>query len=126
MDLNDCPVKVTADVVSGKWKPLIIVCLKPGPQRYSELRRKIAGPTHKVLTQQLRQLERDGILTRTVYPTVPSRVEYALSRYGKTLIPVLNAMAEWGQKHGARLSPGHDLDASSPEEDRLLRPSREL
>jgi DNA-binding HxlR family transcriptional regulator len=126
MDLNDCPVKVTADIVSGKWKPLIIVSLKPGPQRYSELRRKIAGSTHKVLTQQLRQLERDGILTRTVYPTVPSRVEYALSPYGKTLIPVLNEMAEWGQKHATRLSPGHDLDASSPEDGRLLRPSREL
>ena len=102
MDLRSCPVKITADVVSGKWKTLIIVCLKPGSRRYSELRKRISGPSHKVLTQQLRQLERDGILTRTVYASVPPKVEYALSRYGETLIPVLDAMARWGQKHSAR------------------------
>ena len=100
MDLRDCPVKKTADVISGKWKPLILFCLKPGTQRYSELRRQISGPSHKVLTQQLRQLERDGIVARKIYPSVPPKVEYSLSRYGKTLIPVLNAMANWGVKHG--------------------------
>ncbi len=110
MDLRDCPVKTTADVISGKWKPLILFCLKPGTQRYSELRRRIAGPSHKVLTQQLRQLERDGIVTRKVYPSVPPKVEYSLSRYGKTLIPVLDAMATWGQKHGQELRPS----AASP------------
>jgi DNA-binding HxlR family transcriptional regulator len=106
MDLNSCPVKITADVVSGKWKPLIIVCLKTGPQRYGELRRKISGPTHKVLTQQLRQLEGDGIVTRKVYATVPPRVEYSLSRYGKTLVPVLDAMAQWGIRHSSAKSNG--------------------
>lgn len=90
-------MKVTADIVSGKWKSLIPFCLKPGPMRYSELHRNIPVPSHKGLTQQLRQLERDAILTRRVFPAVPPRVEYSLSRYGKTLISVLNAMARWGQ-----------------------------
>jgi DNA-binding HxlR family transcriptional regulator len=99
MDLSTCPVKVTADVVSGKWKTLILVCLKLGPMRYGELHRRVPLPSHKVLTQQLRQLERDGIVTRKVFPAVPPKVEYSLSRYGKTLIPVLESMARWGQKH---------------------------
>lgn len=103
MDLNSCPVKATADVISGKWKPLILFCLKPGAQRYTQLRKSISGPSHKVLTQQLRQLQQDGILTRKVYPSVPPKVEYSLSRYGQTLIPVLNAMARWGKKHATRI-----------------------
>jgi DNA-binding HxlR family transcriptional regulator len=99
MDLSSCPVKVTADVISGKWKPLIIVSLKPGPLRYSELRKRMPGPTHKVLTQQLRQLEQDLIISRKVYPHVPPKVEYALTSYGKTLTPILAHMAEWGERH---------------------------
>jgi DNA-binding HxlR family transcriptional regulator len=102
MDLSSCPVKVTADVISGKWKPLIIFSLKPGPLRYSELRKHMPGPTHKVLTQQLRQLERDRIISRKVYPHVPPKVEYSLTAYGRTLTPILGSMAKWGEKHAAR------------------------
>jgi len=101
MDLNTCPVKVTADVISGKWKPLILYFLKSGAKRYGELRRQIPKPSHKVLTQQLRQLERDGIVRRRVYPQVPPKVEYSLSLYGKTLVPILNLMAQWGARHSA-------------------------
>jgi DNA-binding HxlR family transcriptional regulator len=104
MDLSACPVKVTVDVVSGKWKPLIIFCLKPGTLRYSELRKQVPGPTHKVLTEQLRQLERDQIICRKIYPEVPPRVEYCLSSYGRTLTPVLQLMASWGEKHAGRKS----------------------
>jgi DNA-binding HxlR family transcriptional regulator len=102
MDLATCPVKTTADVISGKWKPLILYFLKRGPQRYSDLRRGIEAPSHKVLTEQLRQLERDGIVSRKVFAQVPPKVEYSLSAYGKTLIPLLNLMASWGMKHAAR------------------------
>ena len=102
MDLLSCPVKVTADVISGKWKPLIIVALKPGPLRYGELRKQVAGPTHKVLTQQLRQLENDHIVSRKVYAQVPPRVDYSLTAYGRTLTPVLQLMADWGIKHAQR------------------------
>jgi DNA-binding HxlR family transcriptional regulator len=102
MDLTTCPVKTTADVISGKWKPLILFFLKRGSQRYSVLRREIQAPSHKVLTQQLRQLERDGIVSRKVFAQVPPKVEYSLSAYGKTLVPLLNLMANWGTKHAAR------------------------
>jgi len=104
MDLASCPVKVTADVIGGKWKPLIIFCLKPGPLRYGELRKQMPGPTHKVLTQQLRQLERDQIVRRRVYPAVPPKVEYSLTTYGRTLTPILALMAKWGERHTERKS----------------------
>ena len=102
MDLSECPVKATAEVISGKWKPLIIFSLKGGALRYGELRRQVPGPTHKVLTQQLRQLERDQIIRRTIYAQVPPRVEYSLTAYGCTLTPVLESMADWGKKHVGR------------------------
>jgi len=102
MDLSECPVRVTAEVISGKWKPLIIFSLKSGPLRYGELRRQVPGTTHKVLTQQLRQLERDQIVRRKIYAQVPPRVEYSLTAYGRTLTPVLESMADWGKKHAGR------------------------
>jgi DNA-binding HxlR family transcriptional regulator len=102
MDLSSCPVKVTADVISGKWKPLIIFALKAGPLRYSELRKQVPGPTHKVMTQQLRQFEHDLIVGRMIYAQVPPRVEYSLTAYGMTLTPVLQSMADWGEKHAGR------------------------
>ncbi len=107
MDLLSCPVKVTADVISGKWKPLIIVALKPGPLRYSELRKQVSGPTHKVLTQQLRQLERDEIVSRKIYAQVPPKVEYSLTAYGRTLTRVLQSMADWGLKHAEKRARDH-------------------
>lgn len=102
MDLNTCPVRVTADVISGKWKPLILYFLKPGAKRYGELRKEVSAPSHKVLTEHLRQLERDGVVSRRVYAQVPPKVEYSLSAYGKTLIPILNLMARWGTRHVAK------------------------
>jgi DNA-binding HxlR family transcriptional regulator len=105
MDLSSCPVKITVDVIGGKWKPLIIFFLKSGPKRYSELRKEIPGPTHKVLTQQLRQLERDGIVKRKIFPQVPPRVEYSLASHGRALIPTLASMARWGAKHAERIQP---------------------
>jgi len=103
MDLHECPVRVAVDVIGGKWKPVILFYLGDGSRRFSELRRLIPAATQKMLTQQLRELERDGIIDRKVYPVVPPKVEYTLSAYGKTLEPLLEAMCDWGRKHQARL-----------------------
>lgn len=96
---EDCPVRATVKVIGGKWKPLILFYLKHRTMRFNEFRRMIPEATHKMLTQQLRDLERAGIVTRKVYATVPPKVEYSLSRQGETLRPVLAAMAAWGLKY---------------------------
>lgn len=91
------------DVISGKWKPTILIFLRfAGTLRFNELRRHMAGITQKMLTTQLRELERDGLVTRKVYAEVPPRVEYSLSEYGDTLCPVLDTMHSWGEQHMAR------------------------
>jgi DNA-binding HxlR family transcriptional regulator len=107
MRIEDCPVKTAIDVIGGKWKPLILRELKDRPQRFGELRRAIPGVRHKVLIEQLRQLEEQGILTRTVHPGKILQTEYRLSEYGETLRPALTALAVWGadhRKHTAVLS----------------------
>jgi DNA-binding HxlR family transcriptional regulator len=93
---KDCAVHVTVDVVGGRWKVLILQELFTGTKRNSELRRELGTVTPKVLAQQLRELERDGIVTRVVHPEVPPRVEYALTPRGRSLWPVLQAMHAWG------------------------------
>ncbi len=105
MRLTDCTVRTTIDVIEGKWKPLILNSLKAGAQRYAQLRASVPGASEKVLTGQLRQLETDGVITRTVYPDVPPRVEYRISDYGRTLMPILQAMADWGSGHRNRHDP---------------------
>jgi DNA-binding HxlR family transcriptional regulator len=102
MDESDCPVRTILGVIGGKWKPLILFYLKDGLRRFSDLRRSIPEVTQKMLTDQLRELERDGIVHRKVYAQVPPKVEYSLTDYGKTLCPVLKAMATWGSKHRRR------------------------
>ena len=102
MDLLHCPVKATVDVIGGKWKPLILFFLKQGPMRFNELRRQIPGATQKMLTQQLRELERDEIVHRRVFAQVPPKVEYSLTNYGDTLRPILALMCSWGLKDQAR------------------------
>jgi DNA-binding HxlR family transcriptional regulator len=92
-------VGVTLRVIGGKWKPLILWHINKNPVRFGELMRKMPGITQKMLTQQLRELEEDKLVIRTVYPEVPPRVEYILSEYGRTLGPVLQAMSDWGRKH---------------------------
>lgn len=95
-------MRVTVDVIGGKWKPLILFHLKSGTRRFNELERLIPEITHRMLTQQLRELERDEIVVRTVYPGSPRKVEYSFSRHGRTLSAVLAAMAAWGAKHRSR------------------------
>lgn len=93
------PVNVTLQVVGGKWKTLLLWHLYQGTLRFGELQKLMPGITQKMLTQQLRELEGDCLVTRTVYPVVPPKVEYAISDYGRTLQPTLEAMAQWGEAH---------------------------
>jgi DNA-binding HxlR family transcriptional regulator len=102
MSEHECPVKLTVDIIGGKWKTLILYFLKPGPQRTGVLQQRIVGVSKKMLTQQLRELERDGLIARKDYQEVPPRVEYSLTRHGETLKPILGLMAAWGSKHRAR------------------------
>ena len=97
-----CPVKLTTDIIGGKWKPLILFYLEGRTRRFSELRRLIPGLTKKMLTQHLRELEQDEIVHRKVYAEVPPRVEYSLTRHGESLKPILKLMSAWGNRHRAR------------------------
>ena len=99
MRIEDCPVKAAIDVIGGKWKPLILRELKDGPRHFGELRRAIPGVRHKVLTEQLRQLESEDIVIRRAYGDKVIQTEYRLSAYGETLRPALNALAAWGAVH---------------------------
>jgi DNA-binding HxlR family transcriptional regulator len=102
MNADDCPVLMTTSIIGGKWKPLILFYLQIRTHRFSELHRLIPGSTKKMLTQQLRELERDAIIHRKVYAEVPPRVEYSLTLHGKSLRPILRLMSNWGKKHRAR------------------------
>lgn len=97
-----CPVDTTLNVIGGKWKPLILYHLRSGPKRFNALRRLVPGVTQRMLTSHLRQLEADGIVDRKIFPVIPPHVEYSLSEVGISLLPILNAMADWGAAHRSR------------------------
>lgn len=98
-ELPECPVATTVSLIGSKWKLLIIRNLLVRPWRFNELKRDLEGISQKVLTDSLRSMEEDGLITRTVFPEVPPRVEYALSDLGKTLKPILDSMVEWGNAY---------------------------
>ena len=98
-ELPDCPVQTTVQLIGSKWKLLIMRNLLVRPWRFNELRKSLEGISQKVLTDNLRQLEEDGIITRTIYPEVPPRVEYALSELGESMRPIIKSMEEWGRKY---------------------------
>ena len=97
---DSCPVEVTLGVIGGKWKAMILYHLQQGPARFNVLRRLIPGVTQRMLTQHLRELESDGIVSRTVHQVVPPHVEYAITPLGETLGPILDSMARWGMANG--------------------------
>ncbi len=92
----DCPVGATMKILSGKWKIWILFTLSAGTKRFSELQRLKPALTQRMLTAHLRELERDKIIIRKVYPVVPPKVEYSLSEIGETLKPLLNDLQKWG------------------------------
>lgn len=103
-ELPECPVATTVQLVGSKWKLLILRNLLQRPWRFNELKRSLEGISQKVLTDSLRAMEEDGIITRTVYPEVPPRVEYALSPLGESMRPILDAMEQWGTEYKKKLS----------------------
>jgi DNA-binding HxlR family transcriptional regulator len=102
-ELPECPVATTVSIIGNKWKLLIIRNLLVRPWRFNELKKSLDGISQKVLTDSLRSMEQDGIITRTVYPEVPPRVEYALSELGETMRPILDSMKLWGENYKAHL-----------------------
>ncbi|MCI8608489.1 MAG: helix-turn-helix transcriptional regulator [Firmicutes bacterium] len=95
-ELPACPVATTVQLIGNKWKLLIMRNLRVRPWRFNELQKSLEGISQKVLTDSLRSMESDGIVTRTAYPEVPPRVEYALSELGESMLPIINAMEAWG------------------------------
>ena len=102
-ELPACPVETTLTLIGDKWKVLILRDLLPGTKRFGELKKSIGNVSQKVLTAQLRSMEESGLLTRTVYPEVPPRVEYTLTELGKSLKPILDAMQNWGEEYKSSL-----------------------
>ncbi len=103
-ELPACPVETTLTLIGDKWKVLILRDLMPGTKRFGELKKSVGNVSQKVLTAQLRAMEENGLLTRTVYAEVPPRVEYTLTELGKSLKPILDTMSNWGEEYKASLS----------------------
>ncbi len=104
-DHTNCKAELALRVIQGRWKLLILRELMEGVQRFSALQRSLTGVSQKVLTAQLRELAADGVLTRTVYPEVPPRVEYGLTALGLELIPVLEGLHAWGEQAAGATAP---------------------
>ena len=102
-DAPYCPVALTIEMIGGKWKaPILYFLLRDGTLRFGELRSRLPRATQRMLTLQLRELEGDGLITRTVHPVVPPRVDYALTSWGRSLGAVITGMEEWGNRHKTR------------------------
>ena len=99
-DRFHCAMDVAMHYIGGKWKTVVLWYLKQETLRFGELKKKIPGITEKMLSLQLKALEQDGIIRRQVYPEVPLRVEYSLTDFGRSLVPVLEAIAQWGRQTG--------------------------
>lgn len=95
---GQCPVEIALDKIGGKYKVLILHFLAESPLRFNELQKALPKATPKMLTQQLRELEADDLIHREVYPVVPPKTEYSLTELGKSLIPVLESISEWGSQ----------------------------
>jgi len=116
-----CGVEAALDVIGGKWKPLILWALGDNILRFSELQKGLPGVNAKMLTKQLRELELDGVISRTVYPEVPPRVEYSITDFGRTLIPILRELCDWGTRY---LEDGDDPEPITPSAGCPKKPGR--
>jgi DNA-binding HxlR family transcriptional regulator len=110
-DLPACPVATTVGLIGNKWKILILRDVLDGTKRFGELRKSLEGISQKVLTDNLRAMEKDGLLVRTVFPEVPPHVEYSLSELGETMRPIIRHMEEWGR--GYKEMAGKDMAMAS-------------
>lgn len=115
--LPECPVEATLELIDGKWKGVILYYLLNGTRRFNAIQRHLGGITQRMLTKQLRELERDGLIQRTVYPQVPPRVEYALTELGHSLAPVLESLRNWGTRYLGVPGPVADVEPLRPRHD---------
>ena len=113
--LADCPTRQVLETIADKWAALLVNALASGPRRHSELRRVVAGVSQKMLTQTRRTLERDGLVTRTVTPSVPVRVDYALTDLGRDLLPVLRSLKQWSEANIERIQRHRELFDAQPQ-----------
>lgn len=110
----ECGLDAAVDVVGGKWKPMVLWALSVAPRRFGALRRELPGVSEKVLTQQLRELERDGIVHREVHDQVPPKVEYSLTELGVDLDHALGPLGEWGERHMTHIVAVRSVSAKRP------------
>ena len=114
---TNCPVEAALDIIGGKWKSIILFRLLEQTRRFNELRRLLPAITQRTLTTQLRELEGDGLVQRTIYPEIPPHVDYRLTALGLSLLPVLNALKTWSESHMpermARLRPNPSIEGTS-------------
>ncbi|PPD15520.1 MAG: transcriptional regulator [Methylobacterium sp.] len=96
-EAEGCPVAATLDLIDGKWKGVILYHLLPGPKRFNQIKRELTTITQRTLTKQLRELEEAGLISRTIFPQVPPRVDYALTAEGRSLAPVIESLKAWGE-----------------------------
>ena len=123
---TNCPAEITLTMIGGRWKVLLLYHLFQGVKRFSQLQRAVPDITQKMLTQQLREMERDGLVHREVYPEVPPKVEYSMTPLGMTLEPVVRAMCEWGMKYKEGRLDQHSIepfvaDLAAKQEGRVLQ-----
>lgn len=112
-DENSCPVTATMQVLGGKWKAILINAIYlTSPARFGELKRSVKGITQSMLTQQLRELEDDGLISRKIYAEIPPRVEYTLTEFGLTLSPIMQSMAKWGAEFRMKKQKGRSAKNS--------------
>jgi DNA-binding HxlR family transcriptional regulator len=105
-----CPVETTLDVIGGKWKGIILYHLIDGKKRFNEFRKLYPGITQRMLTLQLRELEKDGIVHREIYKEIPPKVEYSLTEFGRSLEPIILLMKDWGEKHKNRITTARTIE----------------
>jgi DNA-binding HxlR family transcriptional regulator len=106
--LRGCSSRTVLDVIANKWTNLVVCALRGGPMRFGQLRRHLEGITQKMLTQTLRALERDGLVTRTLYPTIPPRVDYELTELGRDAADLFDGLIEWAQEHVGEITAARD------------------
>jgi DNA-binding HxlR family transcriptional regulator len=113
-DFADCPVRSVLDRISGKWHTLLLIALADGPRRFGELRRGLPDISQRMLTQSLRELQRDGLVARRVYPTAPPSVDYRLTDLGRSLLTPLSALIRWAEDRGDAIAAARqDFDAAA-------------
>ena len=109
-----CPTRQVIAMLGDKWTALLVIALTPGPRKHGELRTQIAGISQKMLTQTLRTMERDGLVTRTVTPSVPVRVDYELTELGRDLSPVISGLKSWAERNMTRILQARDAYQPEP------------